>query len=118
MARREMVVLEDDLDGGKATETIRFGLDGTAYEIDLNGKNAKKLRDALDGYVTAARRVGVGRMAGRGRADRTRVAGADRDQNRAIREWAQQAGRQIAGRGRIPAEIVEEYHAKAGRKAR
>ncbi len=47
MAQRVQVVLEDDLDGGKADETVTFGLDGTAYEIDLSKKNAAKLRDAL-----------------------------------------------------------------------
>ena len=51
MAQRVQVVLEDDLDGGKADETVTFGLDGTTYEIDLSKKNAAKLRDALSGYV-------------------------------------------------------------------
>ena len=41
------IVLEDDIDGSDATETVAFGLDGTSYEIDLNDKNAAKLRDAL-----------------------------------------------------------------------
>jgi len=116
MARREVVMLEDDLDGGAAAETIQFGVDGTYYEIDLNSKNAKKLRDALGGYVAAARKVG------RGPARRTRRAlagsGVDRDQNRIIREWAVKAGRQVAGRGRIPADIIAEYRVRAGRKAR
>ncbi|HZO69743.1 MAG TPA: histone-like nucleoid-structuring protein Lsr2 [Kribbellaceae bacterium] len=41
MSRRELVVLEDDLDGGEAAETVRFMLDGRSYEVDLNSKNAK-----------------------------------------------------------------------------
>ncbi len=73
MAQRVQVVLEDDLDGGKADETVTFGLDGTTYEIDLSKKNAAKLRDAMAGYVGAGRRVsgrrgGVGRARGRGRS--------------------------------------------------
>jgi hypothetical protein len=28
--------LEDDLEGGPAHETVRFGVGGTKYEIDLN----------------------------------------------------------------------------------
>jgi len=41
------------LDGGDAAETVRFGLDGRSYEIDLNSKNAKRLRDSLAGYVAS-----------------------------------------------------------------
>ena len=58
MAQKVHIVLEDDLDGSDATETVTFGLDGTTYEIDLNDKNAGKLRDALAPYVGHARGVG------------------------------------------------------------
>jgi hypothetical protein len=44
MAQKITVMLEDDLDGGPAAETVRFGLGGTEYEIDLNEKNAKAFR--------------------------------------------------------------------------
>jgi hypothetical protein len=53
MSSKVIVLLEDDLDGTKADETIEFGLDGVAYAIDLSDDNAKKLRGALDGYVRA-----------------------------------------------------------------
>ena len=53
MAQKVHIVLEDDLDGSPATETVSFGLDGKTYEIDLNDKNAGKLRDALAQYVGA-----------------------------------------------------------------
>ena len=42
MAQRVQIVLEDDLDGGVAAETVTFGLDGVNYEIDLSDKNAGK----------------------------------------------------------------------------
>ena len=45
--RRFTSSLEDDLDGGPADETIRFGLDGAYYEIDLSSANAARLRDAI-----------------------------------------------------------------------
>ena len=116
VARREMVVLEDDLDGGDAVETIRFALDGASYEIDLSNKNAKKLRDSLASYVAAGRKVGRGGIVAGGRNSRARaVTGGDREQNKAIREWAKKAGKQVSDRGRIPQEVVEAYHAKAGR---
>ena len=40
MAQKTVVLLEDDLDGGVATETVTFSLDGVSYEMDLSEKNA------------------------------------------------------------------------------
>src|SRR3954462_1148884 len=60
MAQKVHIVLEDDLDGSEATETVSFALDGTSYEIDLNDDNAAKLRDALAVYVGHARKVSGG----------------------------------------------------------
>jgi hypothetical protein len=57
MAQRVQTLLIDDLDGGVAEGTVRFGLDGAEYEIDLSAGHAKELRDALARYVDAARRV-------------------------------------------------------------
>jgi nucleoid-associated protein Lsr2 len=42
MATKITVAHEDDLDGGPADETMRFAVGGTAYEIDLNTKNARR----------------------------------------------------------------------------
>lgn len=58
MAQSTIVYLTDDLDGSEAEETIKFALDGTAYEIDLNKKNAAALRRALKNYVEAGRSTG------------------------------------------------------------
>jgi Lsr2 len=114
MAQKVTVSLVDDMDGSTAAETVEFGLDGVSYEIDLSDGNAKKLRDALAGYVTAARRAG-GRRRPAGSAPR-RSGGAgtrpsvDREQNAAIRDWARKQGMKISDRGRIPAEVLEAYH--------
>ena len=117
MARREIVVLEDDLEGGKADETVKFSLDGVQYEIDLSQKNATKLRDAFAQYTGRARRVGRGGVVvgGRAAARARGSAAADREQNKAIRAWAKRKGKNISDRGRIPQEIVDEYHNDAGR---
>jgi len=117
VARREIVVLEDDLDGGKADETVKFALDGIQYEIDLSEKNAQKLRTVFADYVGHGRKVGRGGVVVGGRAaSRTRGgATADREQNRAIRAWAKRKGKSISDRGRIPQDIVDEYNADAGR---
>ena len=58
MAQKVHITLEDDLDGGDATETVAFGLDGRTYEIDLNDKNAEALRDALAKFIAVSRRRG------------------------------------------------------------
>jgi hypothetical protein len=117
VARREIVVLEDDLDGGKADETVKFALDGVQYEIDLSDKNATKLRNLFADYLAAGRRVGRGGVVvgGRAAARARGSAAADREQNKAIRAWAKRKGRNISDRGRIPQEIVDEYNADAGR---
>ena len=115
MARETITKLIDDLDGGEAHETVKFGLDGHSYEIDLSSKNANKLRTVLAPYVDVGTRLGgrmsLGRASVRGRS----TVSAERDQNKAIREWAQRKGLDIASRGRIKRDIVEQYHREAGR---
>ena len=58
MAQKIQTLFIDDLDGSAAEGTVRFGLDGAEYEIDLNTTHAQELRDTLARYVGAARRVG------------------------------------------------------------
>lgn len=112
MAKQTITRLIDDLDGSEADETVKFGLDGVQYEIDLSKENATKLRDLLEPYVKAGSRVSRGQVV----ATRRRAAQAvDRAQNKAIREWARAHNKKISDRGRIPEEIVAEYHASAGR---
>jgi hypothetical protein len=105
MAQKVHITLEDDLDGGDAAETVAFGLDGRSYEIDLNDKNAKALRDALAKYVAAARRGGGGRSAGAKR--RTQVGTSARE----IRDWARSNGHKVPDRGRIPSDVREAFEA-------
>jgi hypothetical protein len=118
MARKVEVQLLDDIDGTKADETLKFGLDGTLYEVDLNTKHAEQLRKSLAAYVLKARRIGRGGVTAI-RDRTTRAASAttrsDRVQNQAIREWAKSKGLEVSERGRIPASVVEKYEAEAGR---
>lgn len=117
MAKRTIHMLVDDIDGGDADETVRFALDGVQYEIDLSKKNSQKIRDALAPYVAAGTRVGRGGLVvgGRAAAARSRRSVSDREQNKAIREWAKRKGIDVSERGRIKQEIVDMYHAEAGR---
>lgn len=99
MAQKIHIVLEDDINGGEATETVTFGLDGTTYEIDLNDKNAAKLRDALAPYVGHGRKVGAAPRRGR------KAASADGPSAKEIREWARGNGFDVPDRGRVSAEV-------------
>ena len=58
MAQKVTVILEDDLTGGPAKQTVRFAFDGTGYEIDLNAKNAAAFGKQLAPYLEHARRAG------------------------------------------------------------
>ncbi len=137
MAKQESVTFVDDIDGGKATETISFALDGAQYEIDLNKKNAAALRKAFAEYVGSGRKVKSSRMTGRrarSSAPRVRVAAAKpaesgsrvtaakpaASRRRAsaakpaatasdVRQWAQEQGVAVSARGRVSAAVQEQY---------
>jgi len=113
MAKQVITLLTDDIDGGEADRTVEFGLDGVNYTIDLSEKNAGKLRKALDPFLNAATRVGRSGMVASARRTAPASTGrASRDQNQAIREWANKNGYEVSERGRIPSHIVEAYHSK------
>ncbi|WP_407913333.1 Lsr2 family protein [Kitasatospora sp. NE20-6] len=113
MAQRVQVILEDDLDGGSADETVTFALDGVAYEIDLKSANADRLRDLLAPYVEKGRKQS-GRIAGARRATSSRSAGrpaaaASGPDTAKVRSWAKEQGLEINDRGRVPSEIKAQY---------
>jgi hypothetical protein len=115
MAQQRTVILTDDIDGGKAVETIEFGLDGRHYEIDLGVKNAKNLRKAVAAYIEAGRKVKIGNVT----RSSTKVpahapAKPDRAELAAIRAWASENGVPVAARGRIAASVRERYLATTG----
>ena len=115
MAQKIQTILTCDLEDGEkpASQTLRFSVDGGAYEIDLCDKHAKQLRDAMTTFVDAARRVSSRASAGsrRGRAS----ARGDRERTQAIREWARKKGLKVSERGRLSADIVAKWEASGGR---
>lgn len=108
MAQKVLVEMLDDIDGGPATQTVPFGLDGVDYEIDLSDDNAAALRAELAQYVAAGRRTG-GRKVRVAAGPSAAPAPADRERSRAIRAWATENGYQISERGRIPSDVVAAY---------
>lgn len=105
MAQKITVALEDDLDGGPADETVRFGLGGADLEIDLSKKNATAFRKRLAPFIEHARK------AGRGQRRRPRRTASSRERSGIIRAWAKSQGIAVSDRGRIPASVVEQYEA-------
>jgi hypothetical protein len=109
MAQRIQTLLIDDIDGGEAVGTVRFGLDGTEYEIDLSAAHGEELRNALAQYLAHARRTGgTAKSAPRGRRGGAVVDTAK------VREWARGQGIEVKDRGRVPAGVVEQYQTAAG----
>jgi hypothetical protein len=113
VAQKIQTVFVDDLDGTEAEGTVRFGLDGSEYEIDLNAGHAQALREALAPYVSAARRAGGGAARRPGRT--TRRAPATGLNTTEVREWAKSQGIDVKDRGRVPAELVVKFKAATGK---
>ena len=103
MAKKTVTTLVDDIDGGVATETVSFSLDGTSYEIDLSSENASALRAAFEPYSSVARK------SGRSVASRVKSATGGREDLSAAREWLRGQGHKVSDRGRIPANLLAEY---------
>jgi hypothetical protein len=110
MAQRVQTLFLDDLDGSEAESTVRFALDGSEYEIDLNAGHAEELRKVLAPYVRAARRSPGSRRPAR-TARRGNAAGVS---NSEVRDWAKSQGIEVKDRGRIPAELVVKFKAATG----
>jgi hypothetical protein len=108
VAQKIQTLFIDDLDGSAAEGTVRFGLDGAEYEIDLNAGHAQELRAALARYVGAARRVGGTVRRPARSARRGAASGLNTTE---VREWAKAQGIEVKDRGRVPAELVVKFKA-------
>jgi hypothetical protein len=111
VAQKIQTLFIDDIDGSEAEGTVRFALDGSDYEIDLNAKHAEALRQALSRYVDAARRSsGPARKPVRS-GRRVAASGLNTTE---VREWAKAQGIEVKDRGRVPAELVVRFRAATG----
>jgi Lsr2 len=108
LAQKIQTLFVDDIDGGEAEGTVRFGLDGADYEIDLSVAHSEELHKALAPYIAHARKAGGTRRAARGRRN------ASAGDTHKVREWAREQGIEIKERGRVPADIVEKYREATG----
>jgi hypothetical protein len=110
MAQRIQTIFVDDLDGSEAVGTVRFGVDGADYEIDLSAAHARALAEALQKYIAAGRKVSNGPVRRPGRSRRA-TSGPD---SAAVRAWAKSHGIKVSDRGRIPTEVIAKFNAAAG----
>ena len=94
MAKRVVVERLDDITGQPGAATVRFGLDGVSYEIDLVDETA--LRNALAPWIARARTTGGGPR-------------RPRHDLHLIRRWARDNGYPVPARGRLPAATVRAY---------
>lgn len=109
MASRVITQLVSDLSGediGEGQgETIQFAYRGTNYTIDLTADEAAAFDAALSSYIANATQQG------RARSTRKAAGRSASGDAKAIREWAQAQGIDVPARGRIPAELREQYEA-------
>jgi hypothetical protein len=115
MAQRVQVLLLCDLHDGEVegTETVQFAVDGRSYEIDVCDQHAAEIRDAFASYIGAGRRAGTGAGSGGGRGRGKRGSGSNGAgvDPAAVRAWARSQGIKVSERGRISADVVEQYRA-------
>src|ERR1700712_3595574 len=101
MTSKTLVLLEDDLTGGEAEETVEFALDGKPYAIDLNEKNAERLREALGEFIPHPRKLNKGTPRAR-QSILVKKGGkpeeAPSGDSRAIRSWAEDNGYEVSAR--------------------
>lgn len=109
MAKRITEILVDDLDGTEIApgdgRTVRFSIEGAAYEIDLTDAHAAQLREALAPYIAVARKSGAPARSS------TRSASRAALDMKTVRMWLREHGHQVSDRGRIPAPLLAEYRA-------
>jgi hypothetical protein len=117
MAQKIQTLFIDDIDGGDAEGTVRFGLDGAEYEIDLSAKNAAELRFVYQKYIDVARRMAGINSRGRNRSRGGQPGGASLHpgiNTDEVRQWAKASGLEVKDRGRIPGDIIIKFKAAGG----
>jgi hypothetical protein len=111
MAQKIQTLFIDDIDGSDADGTVRFGIDGTAYEIDLSAPHNEELRGIFTNYIAHARKVGGAARRGTASRGARKTSAID---TVAARAWARQNGFDIKERGRVSAAVVSKYREATG----
>jgi Lsr2 len=83
--------------------SVRFGIDGQEYEIDLCAKHSERLSQTIGKFAEHARKATV-----RGTRRRRRTS-ANRQRSAEIRAWAKSSGIEVSDRGRIPGHVLAGF---------
>lgn len=105
--------LVDDLDGGVAAGTIKFGVNGNGYEIDLSEDNRARLMDALRPYLAVARPAPLAGIAARKPRTPSKHSSVKSIESAAVRAWwgsdAAHEPQLTSTRGRIPVVVRSQW---------
>jgi hypothetical protein len=125
----------DDLDGSLPAEQVTFGLEGTAYVIDLGEAGRARLQQALQRFLTvatpygelpllpvsllpaeadapdspAAARGGRAAPAAPRRSPAKAAPESVEVSQKLARAWANQSGYSVNAKGRVPDAIMKAY---------
>lgn len=113
----QKIILIDDINGeDRAVETVRFGIDGKFYQIDLNADNAERLRGTLKEFIDAGRREEFDGTPVRGQrvtqlpTARPKGRGSNRKGiERPARAWAKAQGMKVSPNGRLAQSVLDSY---------
>jgi hypothetical protein len=116
MAKRQVEVLEDDLDGTLIMDenegrTVSLAFDGQAFELDLTNDHIRELENSL------ARFIGQASSPVRATRNGTSSVRANPEDLQAIRTWARENGYEVKERGRIPFSIMDAFAKAHARRA-
>lgn len=117
MAERVTIELVDDLDGSVADETVHFTWEGKALVVDLNKKNADKLRKAIEPFVAAARpgatvqAPAARRRPSGGSSSAKRQDSGSQAPTSVIRAWARENSIEVPDRGRLKPDVLQAWEA-------
>lgn len=95
--------------GAAGVRTVRFGLDGVEWEVDLSEADAARLREVLGRYVPFARRMAPEVEPPVNVAPPTPLRSLDAAELRAVRAWARSSGFSVSDHGRVPAAVLDAY---------
>ena len=104
MAKKTITSIIDDFDGAEGASTVRFGFEGSDYEIDLGADHRQALADLLLPYISAGRSIQR-----RATATTTGLRGASGSNDPAIRIWAKSNGIEVPSRGRLSEGLRSRY---------
>jgi hypothetical protein len=113
--------ITDDVDGGPATTSKRFTVDGVTYLIDLNDANTAKFDAQMQFWIDRARLASAESRAGNpsARPPARPKKPTNTDLNKRIRDWWRdnaslvrlRTRREFSEYGRIPDDIREMFAA-------